>query len=67
MEVRRLEMQLPAELLTLAGLFKEAGHQLYVVGGAVRDTLLGQVTKDFDVATDATPEQIKAFMAPHNY
>lgn len=67
MEVRRLEMQLPAELLTLAGLFKEAGHQLYVVGGAVRDTLLGQVPKDFDVATDATPEQIKAFLAPHNY
>jgi poly(A) polymerase len=37
-----------------------AGHHAYVVGGAVRDLLLGVVPKDFDVATDATPEQIKA-------
>ena len=39
---------------------KEAGHQAYIVGGAVRDLLLGLRPKDFDVATDATPEQVKA-------
>ncbi|MBA2964084.1 MULTISPECIES: polynucleotide adenylyltransferase PcnB [Ramlibacter] len=38
---------------------KEAGHQAYIVGGAVRDLLLGLRPKDFDVATDATPEQVK--------
>ncbi len=36
-----------------------AGFQAYVVGGAVRDLLLQRVPKDFDVVTDATPEQAK--------
>lgn len=36
-----------------------AGFQAYVVGGAVRDLLIGRRPKDFDVATDATPEQVK--------
>ncbi|MCX8114329.1 MAG: polynucleotide adenylyltransferase PcnB [Burkholderiaceae bacterium] len=39
---------------------QKAGHQAYIVGGAVRDLLLGVTPKDFDVATDATPEQVKA-------
>jgi poly(A) polymerase len=39
---------------------QQAGHQAYVVGGAVRDLLVGRRPKDFDVATDATPEQVKA-------
>src|SRR3954463_2194201 len=38
---------------------REAGFAAYVVGGAVRDLLLGIEPKDFDVATDATPEQVK--------
>ena len=38
----------------------DAGHEAYIVGGAVRDLLLGLRPKDFDVATDATPEQVKA-------
>jgi poly(A) polymerase len=39
---------------------KEAGYEAYIVGGAVRDLLVGLRPKDFDVATDATPEQVKA-------
>ena len=39
---------------------QQAGHQAYIVGGAVRDLLLGLRPKDFDVATDATPEQVKS-------
>ncbi|MEY2952646.1 MAG: putative polynucleotide adenylyltransferase [Pseudomonadota bacterium] len=39
---------------------KAGGFQAYVVGGAVRDLLLGLKPKDFDVATNATPEQVKA-------
>jgi len=39
---------------------REAGHEAYVVGGAVRDLLVGRRPKDFDVATDATPEQVKS-------
>ncbi len=38
---------------------QEAGFKAFVVGGAVRDLLLGIEPKDFDVATDATPEQVK--------
>ena len=37
----------------------EAGHRACLVGGAVRDLLAGLEPKDFDVATDATPEQVK--------
>lgn len=38
---------------------QEAGFQAYVVGGAVRDLLIGAEPKDFDVATSATPEQVR--------
>ncbi len=38
----------------------EAGHQAYLVGGCVRDLLLGKSPKDFDVATDAHPDAIRA-------
>ncbi len=38
----------------------EAGFSAHLVGGAVRDLLLGVIPKDFDVATNATPEQVKA-------
>ena len=37
----------------------DAGHEGYLVGGGVRDLLLGGAPKDFDIATDATPEQVK--------
>lgn len=39
---------------------QDAGYEAYVVGGAVRDLLLGLRPKDFDVATNATPEQVKS-------
>lgn len=38
---------------------QEAGFKAFIVGGAVRDLLLSVKPKDFDVATDATPEQVK--------
>jgi poly(A) polymerase len=39
---------------------KEAGFQSFLVGGGVRDLLLGREPKDFDVGTDATPEQVRS-------
>jgi len=42
---------------------QEKGFAAYVVGGAVRDLLLGLEPKDFDIATDATPEQLTDFEA----
>ncbi|MGK7295661.1 MAG: polynucleotide adenylyltransferase PcnB [Candidatus Wenzhouxiangella sp. M2_3B_020] len=38
---------------------QQAGYKAYVVGGAPRDLLLGQSPKDFDVGTDATPEEVR--------
>src|SRR5260221_12569670 len=43
----------------VCAVLREAGFSASVVGGAVRDLLLGIVPKDFDVATDSRPEQIK--------
>src|SRR5712672_4808316 len=43
----------------VCAVLRDAGYSGYVVGGAVRDLLLGIVPKDFDIATDARPEQIK--------
>jgi poly(A) polymerase len=45
--------------LKVCDVLAERGHAAYVVGGAVRDVLLGIEPKDFDVATDARPEQIR--------
>jgi tRNA nucleotidyltransferase/poly(A) polymerase len=45
--------------LNVVHTLKQSGFQAYIVGGAVRDLLLGLRPKDFDVATDATPEQVK--------
>lgn len=42
---------------------KSANYQAYLVGGCVRDLLLGLHPKDFDVATDARPEQVKALFS----
>jgi poly(A) polymerase len=45
--------------LKVCDVLADRGFAAYVVGGAVRDILLGIVPKDFDVATDARPEQIR--------
>jgi poly(A) polymerase len=44
----------------VVGTLVDAGYEAYIVGGAVRDLLVGLRPKDFDVATNATPEQVKA-------
>lgn len=52
----------PKDIKDLVELFYENGYKLYVVGGAVRDFLLGKKPKDFDLATDATPEIINELL-----
>ena len=44
----------------VAAILREGGHQAYFAGGCVRDALLGQRPKDYDIATDATPERVAA-------
>ena len=51
----------------LSKLFKDNGYQLYLVGGTVRDYLLGLSLSDMDAVTDATPEQMKAFLSDADF
>jgi len=51
--------QIPRGARQVTEKLQEHGFRAFVVGGAVRDLLLGLVPKDFDIATDATPEQVK--------
>ncbi len=53
----RLEDLSPAAVRTCESL-RQTGYLAYIVGGGVRDSLLGRKPKDFDVATNATPEQV---------
>ena len=46
--------------LNVVRTLKHAGFEAYIVGGAVRDLMVGLRPKDFDVATNATPEQVKS-------
>ncbi|CQD03109.1 tRNA adenylyltransferase [Mycolicibacterium conceptionense] len=50
----------------LGAVFAAAGHELYLVGGSVRDALLGRLTaqSDLDFTTDARPEQMLKFLRP---
>jgi tRNA nucleotidyltransferase/poly(A) polymerase len=49
---------IPQSVKELQLLFKSKGKKLYVVGGAVRDFLTGDKPKDFDLATDALPDEV---------
>ena len=51
---------LDANAVRVVRTLQEGGYEAYIVGGAVRDLLVGLKPKDFDVATNATPEQVKA-------
>ena len=50
---------IPPEAVWVYRELREAGFEAYLVGGCVRDLLLGYEPKDFDVSTNATPEEIR--------
>ena len=52
-------IQLPKPVKIILNTIKQAGHQGYIVGGCVRDALMGRFPKDWDIATSATPDQVK--------
>ena len=53
---------LPKSVIDLHLLFTAHGKKLFVVGGAVRDFILGQTPKDFDLCTDALPSEVVAIL-----
>jgi tRNA nucleotidyltransferase/poly(A) polymerase len=58
----KFDMSIPKDILQIKDIFKKNGYKLYVVGGAVRDALLGKTPKDFDLATDAIPDKVEEMM-----
>lgn len=55
-----MRITIPPAVLQILQLLRAAGHSAYVVGGCVRDSLLGKTPADWDVATAALPEQVKS-------
>lgn len=55
-----MEFQIPKGAQSTLDTLHAAGFEAYVVGGCVRDTILGRTPKDWDITTDAEPAQIKA-------
>ena len=51
-------------LQNLARRFRDGGHQLYLVGGSVRDALIGVTSPDYDLTTDARPDRILDLVRP---
>ena len=57
-ERNKVFLRVPNDIKKIYKLFKKNKKQLYIVGGAVRDAILGKSPKDFDMATDATPDEV---------
>ena len=58
-----LKFQVPAEIKTIMQAFELAGFEILVVGGAVRDAVMGLTPKDYDLATNALPNEVNEVIA----
>jgi len=54
-----MKIEIPKEAVTVAQALEKGGFEAYFVGGCVRDAMLGREPKDWDVATNATPEEVQ--------
>lgn len=55
----KFRASIPEEIINIAEKLRKANFQAYLVGGCVRDILIGRQPKDWDIATDAKPEEIQ--------
>jgi tRNA nucleotidyltransferase (CCA-adding enzyme) len=62
-----MRVSLPLEVIALVSFLQKAGFTAEVVGGAVRDTLLKRPTNDWDLTTNAKPEEIQKIFPEHFY
>ena len=60
-------LPVPSEILALHKILHDAGFQAYLVGGCIRDLVLEREPKDWDITTNATPEQIQALFSETFY
>ena len=59
----KMDMPIPDDIKQIKDVFVKNKHKLYIVGGAVRDAILGKTQKDYDLATDAVPDKVEEMMA----
>ena len=62
----RINLKVPSEVSAIATGLEKAGFEAYLVGGCVRDLLLNKKPKDWDLATNANPEEIQGIF-PHTF
>ena len=63
LENKEISIPLPEPVAFVLGRLEAAGYHAYAVGGCVRDHLMGRIPGDYDVTTDARPEEMQAVFA----
>lgn len=58
-----MRIEMPEKARQIIGRLTEAGYEAYIVGGCVRDAILGRQPSDWDITTNAKPEQVKALFS----
>ena len=58
-----IRIKLPVKGQYIIDTIRDAGFEAYVVGGCVRDSILGRQPEDWDITTSAKPEQVKALFS----
>ena len=67
MKLENIISSLPAYTKSILSALNSAGYEAYLVGGAVRDLLLGLTPDDYDITTNAHPEQVLALCKQYNW
>ena len=57
--MQKLNIAIPQDAVWILNKLNEGGHEAYIVGGCVRDAVLGRIPGDWDITTSAKPEQVK--------
>ena len=55
-----MQIQIPEKARRIIAALSDAGYEAYIVGGCVRDAILGREPSDWDITTNAKPEEVKA-------
>lgn len=63
--MKTFHINVPDKIKFILRKLHDAGYEAYVVGGCVRDTLLGEIPHDWDITTSATPEQIQVVFSQY--
>ncbi len=64
--MKPIPIEIPFDVKELIGELEHAGYTAYIVGGSVRDAVMGKVPHDYDICTSASPEQMKTVFAGRN-